>query len=126
MAFRSSVGDNAMEEYQVSTDKTLVYLIWVLIMIVGNVVFMNFIIAVVNESYENCMTKMIAQSFKVKIDMIIEREAMMSEDKLNNPQWFPNYIVLRKKANGATEGAQWQGYVKEIRMSIDRSALSNQ
>ena len=126
MAFRSSVGDNAMEEYQVSTDKTLVYLIWVLIMIVGNVVFMNFIIAVVNESYENCMTKMIAQSFKVKIDMIIEREAMMSEDKLNNPQWFPNYIVLRKKANGATEGAQWQGYVKEIRMSIDRSALSKQ
>lgn len=126
MAFRSSVGDNAMEEYQVSTDKTLVYLIWVLIMIVGNVVFMNFIIAVVNESYENCMTKMVAQSFKVKIDMIIEREAMMSEDKLNNPQWFPNYIVLRKKANGATEGAQWQGYVKEIRMSIDRSALSNQ
>ena len=51
-------------------------------MIVGNMVFMNFIIAVVNQSYEQCMTKMVVLQFKVKVDMIVERESMMREKEL--------------------------------------------
>lgn len=39
-------------------------------------VFMNFIIAVVNQSYEKCMSTMNAQQFKVKVDMIVERESL--------------------------------------------------
>jgi len=39
--------------------KVLAWLLWFLISIVGNIVFMNFIIAVVSESYENCMEKKI-------------------------------------------------------------------
>ena len=39
--------------------KILVWILWLLIMIVGNIVFMNFIIAVVSESYENCMERMV-------------------------------------------------------------------
>ena len=35
---------------------------------------MNFIIAVVNQSYENCIMRMVAHAYKVKVDMIIERE----------------------------------------------------
>lgn len=70
-------------------------------MIVGNMIFMNFIIAVVNESYENCMSKMTAQKFKVKINMIVERESIMRSGDLANSEWFPNYIVLRRKANSS-------------------------
>jgi hypothetical protein len=58
-------------------------------MIVGNIIFMNFIIAVVNESYENCMTRLVAQSYKVKVDMIVERESVMTEAELNDKEWFP-------------------------------------
>lgn len=47
-------------------------------MLVSNIVLMNFIIAVVGESYEACMSKMIAQSYKGKVDMIAEREQIMS------------------------------------------------
>jgi cell division protein FtsL len=64
-------------------------------MIVGNIVFMNFIIAVVNESYENCMTKMVSQSYKSKVEMIEEREDLMSEEDRRNKEWFPNFIVIR-------------------------------
>ena len=74
---------------------SLVWLLWLIIILVGNIIFMNFIIAVVNESYENCMTKMIAQSYKVKVDMIAEHEAMMSEEELKNSDYFPKYIALR-------------------------------
>jgi hypothetical protein len=50
---------------------------------------MNFIIAVVGDSYTNCMAKREAQSLKVKVDMIIERENIMTEAELQNEEYFP-------------------------------------
>ncbi len=38
----------------------MAWLLWIIILIIGNIVFMNFVIAVVGSSYENCMEKMIA------------------------------------------------------------------
>ena len=54
------------------------WLIWLSIVVVGNIVVMNFIIAVVGDSYGNCMAKREAQTYKVKIEMIFERESIMS------------------------------------------------
>jgi hypothetical protein len=50
---------------------------------------MNFIIAVVGDSYSNCMAKREAQSYKVKLDMIYERESIMTNDELSNIKYFP-------------------------------------
>ncbi|TNV71932.1 hypothetical protein FGO68_gene7860 [Halteria grandinella] len=44
---------------------------------------------------------MLAQSYKVKVDMIVERESVMSSYELSLTQWFPRYIVLRKQVEGA-------------------------
>ena len=123
MAFRASIGDNEMGDFlkTESSSKSLAWFIWLVIMIVGNMIFMNFIIAVVNESYENCMSKMAAQKFKVKIDMIVERESIMSESDLANTNWFPKFIVIRRMANGSQESEQWQGFVKEIKTNFDKS-----
>lgn len=129
MALRTAIGDNDMDDYLIGyEDKkeshlTLVWIVWLLIILVGNIVFMNFIIAVVNESYENCMTKLVAQTYKVKIDMIVEREQMMTQADLNNQKWFPNYIIVRKLANNSDggSGVQWQGFVKEIKTGYERA-----
>jgi hypothetical protein len=53
--------------------------------LVLNVTFMNFIIAVISESYERVMQKLVAESYKVKADMIRERELHMSSEELMNP-----------------------------------------
>ena len=36
--------------------------------------------------------------------MIVEREQMMSERQLANPEWFPNYIIVRRP-EGDEEGS---------------------
>ena len=82
---------------------------------------MNFIISVVSQSYESCMLKMVEQQITVKINMIIERESVMSQSELGNDDWFPNYMVVRRKANGNQENGQWQGFVKEIKTNFDKS-----
>ena len=38
--------------------KNIMWVVWFLMMMVGNVVFMNFLIAVVSESYEKCIQHM--------------------------------------------------------------------
>ncbi len=49
-----------------------------------NVMFMNFIIAVISESYEKVMQRLVALSFMLKAEMIVEREGMMSQADLQN------------------------------------------
>ena len=59
----------------------LVYLALLAIMIIGNVIFMNFIIAVVNESYTNSMAKQKSQSFRLKVPRIKEQEMKIIAEK---------------------------------------------
>lgn len=102
MAFRTSIGDYNLDNYANNSDfKILSWLVWFIIMIIGNVIFMNFIIAVVNESYENCMLRMVAQQYMVKLDLIAERELLMSKSSLKNPEWFPTNILVRVPLEGS-------------------------
>ena len=57
MAFRTCLGDFDIDDYRGEELKLkqLVWSVWLIMVIVGNVVFMNFIVAVVSESYEKCM-----------------------------------------------------------------------
>lgn len=127
IAMRSSIGDNEMDDYKDAVgDQTMIWVVWLVIIIVGNVVFMNFIIAVVNESYENCMMKSVAQSYKTKVDMIIEREEIMSAAELSNPDFFPRFILVRRPKDLASRKEEWQGFVKEIKSNQERVLLKVQ
>ena len=59
IALRTSLGDYDFDSFVKNSDyDILTWIVWLLMMIVGNVIFMNFIIAVVSQSYENCMQSM--------------------------------------------------------------------
>ncbi len=66
------------------------------------------------------MQKSIAQSYRVKLQMIRERESMMSEKDFRNKEWFPNFIILCKpNSEGADFDSgkmenEWNGVLKEI------------
>jgi hypothetical protein len=53
------MGDNDIDQAY-SEFKALFWIIWFAIMMVGNIVLMNFLIAVVSQSYDDCMTRTIA------------------------------------------------------------------
>jgi len=52
IAFKTSVGDYSFSDFPTADYYEIGLVVWFFIMIVGNMVFMNFIIAVVNQSYE--------------------------------------------------------------------------
>ena len=74
---------------------------------------MNFIIAVVGDSYSNCMSMRVAHTFKVKVDMINERESIMSEADLSNPEYFPQYILVRTPVETVTLDSK---YVEQMQV----------
>ena len=78
MAFRTSSGDFDLDNFGNSGDSLAIMIlrwsIWILAVFIMNVIFMNFIIAVISESYGKVMQKVVASAFKAKVDMIVERE----------------------------------------------------
>ena len=77
----------------------VIWVIWVASIMALNIIFMNFIIAVISESYSKVMRKLKSQLFKVKVELIAEREMLMSKEELMNPNYFPKYILLRRADN---------------------------
>jgi len=79
MLFRVSSGDFATENYkdQLGFLIPLTWTLWIIAVFILNIVFMNFIIAVISESYEKVMQKLVAESYKVKANMIVEREMLL-------------------------------------------------
>ena len=62
MVLTTSLGGGDLNEDNAQY-KILFWIIWLIINFIGNIVLMNFIIAVVSDSYGECMTKKIALSY---------------------------------------------------------------
>jgi hypothetical protein len=110
MSYRLSSGDFEIDNYSSQRASLIIFtwLVWIVGVLALNVVFMNFIIAVISESYEKVMQKLVAQSFIVKAEMIVEREMHMSDEDLKDPNNFPRFFVLRKLVGAAgEEGEEW-------------------
>eukprot|EP00347_Sterkiella_histriomuscorum_P016393 403353358 len=121
MAFRTSSGDFNVDSYkdQSSTLVVISWLAWIVAVMLLNVMFMNFIIAVISESYEKVMQKLVAESYRVKVQMIVERELQFSDEELKSTKLFPKYMLLRRPVSSdSNEQGEWQGFVKDIKQSI--------
>ena len=56
LALQSALLDGDIAGYESNTEYNILFwAVWCLIVLVGNIVLMNFIIAVVGDSYSNCM-----------------------------------------------------------------------
>ncbi|CDW91093.1 wd-40 repeat protein [Stylonychia lemnae] len=128
MAFRISSGDFQLDNYQNQGSLLVIvsWIIWISAVFTLNIVFMNFIIAVISESYERVMQKLVAESYKVKANMIVEREQLFTSSELLNKEMFPNYIVIRGQINNNNnESGEWQGFIKDLKYTIRTSAAKS-
>jgi len=106
-AVRQSLGDPNTEDLIETTEsdlRILVWILWFIILVIGNIVFMNFIIAVVNEAYADCIARRVQCVQLSMLEMIQEFELFMPKfylDKLDD--WFPRFIVVERPRNEDTQ-----------------------
>lgn len=72
-----------------TTFYVLFWLVWLLQLIVGNIVLMNFIIAVVSDVFATCMSLREVKILQLRLDMIAEYEQTFSKKELANEVYFP-------------------------------------
>lgn len=75
----------------------LFWFIWVLMVIFSSLIFLNFIIAEVSNSYQNVKENIDALIYKERAKLVMEAEDFMSNKTRNNDSTkFPNYIIVRE------------------------------
>jgi hypothetical protein len=122
MALRQSIGDGDTSTLIDNTEKykILVWIVWFIILVVGNVVFMNFIIAVVGSAYSECVEKREKCIQMAKLQMISECENLLPDFCIRYDKWFPRFIISRRLRNDDDQINidQQQLMVKQISNSL--------
>ena len=60
-------------------------------------IFMNFIIAVISDTYQQVSQHYEAHDYHQRAIMIYEREVHFTPDDFQNERYFPNIILVQKK-----------------------------
>ena len=64
--------------------KVIAWISYIMLMVIGNIVLLNFLIAVVNQSYESSMQKVKLQIFKVRLTLIESYYKTLDEEAFND------------------------------------------
>ena len=74
----------------------LFWICWVVVVIFSALIFLNFIIAEVSNSYQIVRVSIDALIYKERAGLINEAEDILTAKFKNNQQKFPKYIVARE------------------------------
>jgi hypothetical protein len=130
MAFRTSLGDFDVDSYKDQSSLLVVvtWILWFLAVVISNLIFMNFIIAVISESYSNVMQNVVQESYRVKAQMIAERELHFVESDLANEVYFPKYLIVRRPANfeGQVKPSEVKLVARDLRNFLEKQSLTEE
>ena len=76
-------------------ENIIYYVAWLLIITIGNIIFLNFIIAEASASYESVKARLEEMILKERSDLINESQ-VMTPDWVKTEKTFPKYIIIRK------------------------------
>ena len=81
--------------YLTQQENTIYWIIWLLVVVLTCIVFLNFIIAEASASYAKVKDNLQAMISKEKSSLIGEAESMIPA-KYKTSKMFPKYVIIRK------------------------------
>jgi hypothetical protein len=95
---RTTLGDYACissSMYLEQSEVIIFWISWVIVVIVGSIIFLNFIIAEASASYEKVAGKLNEFIMKEKANLIAESEGMIP-DNYKKQHNYPKFIIIRQ------------------------------
>jgi len=105
MSLRIVWGEGSFD-IEKSQYKFMAWMTYLLLMLCGNIVFMNFLIAVVNQSYEACMMRMQSQTLKAQLYLIRDYYLTLPEEVFEDKEIFKDSYSFSKESVDSGEDAQ--------------------
>jgi len=120
----NSKGNLKLEDYQEHGTYLIIYIIWFMWLanqILILIVLLNFLIAVISQSYENVMNSSVQFKYKQRCELI--RESAILNDTLSSfYSTFSDYQIFVLQANttndNAGKGDDWSGFVQTLKTFI--------
>ena len=89
------------------------WIIWLLVIFCNTIIFLNFIIAVISDSYEQIMDIRIEELYKKKAQLLADIQSVFGENSIKNAN-----ILVTRTCNTNTEDIHWNGFVSEVKKGI--------
>jgi len=96
---RLSLGDyefTQISELKLYYAHVMFWVIWLMMVVFSSLIFLNFIIAEVGNSYAKCRENITPTVFQERAILIAEAEDLFSKKNLTDAKKFPKAIVVRK------------------------------
>lgn len=78
-------------------DNVLFWIVWVSSILFSMLIFLNFIIAEVSNSYESVRVCIDAMLYRERASLIAEAESLVTEKtRRQRPNYFPKYLIARE------------------------------
>ena len=100
--FRISMGDYdfASSNYLDESNNVIFWIMFGLISVLTNIIFLNFVIAEAGNSYNQVAESLTQYQMRAKSYLISESEVMMPQFvQVRKPNWYPKYIIIRYADN---------------------------
>jgi len=104
----------------------LTWLIFILCVFYLFMIFMNFIIAVIGESYSKVIHSKEAFDYMQRASMIYEREVHFSPGHFSDELLFPKVIIVKKpkEAKATTHKNSWMSFTEQLKTIIKSQSVS--
>jgi hypothetical protein len=86
--------------------KFMAWMTYMLLMLCGNIVFMNFLIAVVQQSYEACMMRMQSQTLKAQLYLIRDYYITLPKEAFDDKDIFKDSYTYSKDSEKNGDDSQ--------------------
>ena len=122
-AIQLSLGNYDVEGYSALPQELLItiWVVWMLSVFMLNIIFMNFIIAVISESYERVTSTQEAVYYQTLADFIYERELRLTSNSKKN---FPEFLILRRVAETQVADDSMEVFARDIKKAVKNTTNS--
>lgn len=97
--FRLALGDfdfTLLEGANLTKTHILFWVLWLIMVLFSSLIFLNFIIAQVSDSYATVKENIDSYIYKERAKLVSEAEGLLSQGfKARSKDWFPDYIIIR-------------------------------
>eukprot|EP00347_Sterkiella_histriomuscorum_P016204 403354088 len=116
MSFRLSTGDFELDNYNSQSQLFILILwgIWILAVLALNMIFLNFIIAVISSTFDKVMESQEEEEYKMKIDKIVQCV------KIFRLQFHS--LVIKKPDFVDDNSQSWNGFMKAVKNTLKISS----
>ena len=103
MSLRIIWGEGSLE-IDKTEFKVIAWLSYLMLMLIGNIVLLNFLIAVVNQSYESTMQKIGLLIYKVRLILIESYYKTLNDEIFNDKNKFVDTFTYKPKEDVKKDG----------------------